>query len=121
MKAATDVQDPTEGFSLKEAAWDQVHVWSEICQKFLTWQNREILKACDPSAEKLEQHRSGLKWLLRFGRALYLAAADPDYPDKRVSRELRGRLVQLEHSWRMVHEPMPQAEAEKLLAELFPG
>src|SRR4051794_32412673 len=87
-----------EEFSFQQAAWDQVKRWSDICQKFLDWQRRQILPPHTSSAAKLEQHRDGLKWLLRFGRALYLTAADPDYPDKRISSELHGRLVQLEHS-----------------------
>lgn len=72
------------------------------------------------AAETIEQHRACLKWLLRFGRAIYLTAADPDYPDKRLSSELRGRLIQLEHSWRMVHERLPESEASQLLQEIFP-
>jgi hypothetical protein len=35
--------------------------------------------------------------------------------------ELKGRVIQLEHSWRMVHEPMPDAEGDPLLKEVFPG
>jgi len=114
------VQDSPEGFSLQQAAWQQVSRWSEICQKFLDWQKREIVGHERPSAGKMEQHRTDLKWLLRFGRAIYFTASDPDYPDKRLSSELRGRLLQLEHSWRMVHEQMPEAEAELLLREVFP-
>jgi len=93
---------------------------SGVCQAFLDWQTREILKPPAPSAEKLEQHRAGLKWLLRFGRAIYLTAADLDYPDRQVSSELNGRLIQLEHSWRLVHEPMPNSQAEQFLKETFP-
>ena len=29
-------------------------------------------------------------------------------------------LCQLEHSWRMIHEPLPEAEAEQLLKQVFP-
>ena len=71
--------------------------------------------------EKLEQHRLALKWMLRFARAIHLTAADPDYPDRRIADELEGRLLQLEHSWRMIHDPMTGAQAEKLLKEVFPG
>src|SRR2546423_3265003 len=91
-------QKTLEGFSMQQAAWQQVNHWSEICQEFLDWQMRDILGRQQPSVEKLEQHRADLKWLLRFGRAIYLTVSDPDYPDKRISSELRGRLIQLEHS-----------------------
>jgi hypothetical protein len=107
-------------FSLQQVAREQVQRWSDICQKFLDWQQREILEPRQAPPGKLEQHRDGLKWLLRFGRAIYMTTSDPDYPDKQISSELRGRLIQLEHSWRMVHQQMPEAEAEQLLKEVFP-
>src|SRR5437870_9252483 len=101
MKALSASQEPAaEEFSFQQAAWEQVERWSDICQKFLDWQRRHILSPHNPSAAKLEQHRGGLKWLLRFGRALYLTASDPDYPDKRIRSEehtselqSRGHLV----------------------------
>lgn len=110
----------TEGCSVQEFARETVEHWSDLCQNFLDRQRVEILTG-DPSPEKLEQHRMALKWMLRFARAIHLTAADPDYPDKRIADELEGRLLQLEHSWRMIHDLMPAAEAEKVLAELFPG
>jgi len=106
------------GFS-QQAAREQVRKWSERCQEFLDWQRREILDPHQPTKEKIEQHRDDLKWLLRFGRAIYVTI-DPDYPDKQISSELRGRLIQLERSWRMVYEQMPEGEAEQLLREIFP-
>ena len=93
--------------------------WSATCQRFLDWQRREIIER-EPSPENLEQHRAGLKWLLRFAKGIYLTASDPEYPDKGVADELKGRMLQLEHSWRMVHNRMPDGEAEKLLKEVFP-
>ena len=120
MNAVEVSTEASEGFSLQQAAREQVSQWSEVCQRFLDWQNREILEPSEPSAERLEEHRAGLKWLLRFGRALALTASDPDYPDKQISRELNGRLIQLEHSWRTVHERMPETEAASLLREVFP-
>ena len=113
-------QDTSSGFSVQQAVWEQVSHWSDVCQRFLDWQRSEILEAPEPSVQAIEQHRLCLKWLLRFGRAIYLTAADPDYPDKRLSSELRGRLAQLEHSWRIVHECMSQAEAEQVLGAVFP-
>ena len=75
----------------------------------------------EPSPEKLAQHRLALKWMLRFARAIHLNAADPDYPEKSIADELEGRLLQLEHSWRMIHERMPEVEAENLLQQVFPA
>src|SRR5262245_42644738 len=102
------VEETSEAFSVQQAARAQVSRWSEVCQRFLDWQSREILGRDRPSAKKLEKHRTDLKWLLRFGRAIYLTASDPDYPDKQIASELHGRLIQLQHSWRMIHEQMPR-------------
>jgi hypothetical protein len=113
-------QERTEGFPFEQLTWETVAQWSAVCQRFLDWQRRAILDI-EPSPEALAQHRNALRWLLRFARAIYLTASDPDYPDHRIAEELKGRLHQLEHSWRMVHDQMPDAEAEKLLAEFFPG
>jgi hypothetical protein len=120
MSAITVSKQPRNDPSSERFGQEAVAQWSALCQQFLDWQRREILDA-EPAPEKLEQHRTGLKWLLRFARALYLTAADPDYPDQRMANELKGRMLQLEHSWRMVHERMPEAEAEQLLREVFPG
>jgi hypothetical protein len=112
-------QEQAEGLSIDRLAGQAIQEWSASCQWFLDWQRSEIMHR-EPSLEKLERHRTVLKWLLRFAKAVYMTASDPDYPDKKAANELRGRLIQLEHSWRMVHEPMPAAEAEMFLREVFP-
>jgi hypothetical protein len=119
MSTLTASKEWAEGNSVQEFARETVEQWSELCQRFLDRQKIEIL-AGDPSPEKLEQHRLALKWMLRFARALHLTAADPDYPDKSIADELEGRMLQLEHSWRMVHERMPEEEADKVLQQVFP-
>ncbi len=94
--------------------------WSEKCQQFLDKQRSTIL-GVDPSPEVIAGHRTALRLLLTFGRSIYVSAASPDFPDKRLAHELEGRLIQLEHWWRMVHERMPRTEAERLLSEVFPN
>src|ERR1017187_2529252 len=120
MSTLTASKEWAEGSSVQEFARETVEQWSDLCQKFLDRQRAEILTG-DPLPIKLEQHRLALKWMLRFARAMHLTAADPDYPDKSIADELEGRLLQLEHSWRMIHERMPEAEAEKLLQQVFPA
>jgi len=119
MSTLTASKEWDEGSSVQEFARETVEQWSALCQRFLDRQRREILMG-DPSPEELERHRLALKWMLRFARAIHLTAADPDYPDKRIADELEGRLLQLEHSWRMIYERMPDAEAKKLLQQVFP-
>ncbi len=101
-------------------ARETVGQWSGICQRFLDRQHREIIEG-NPSADERQGHRTALKWLLRMTRMIYATAADPDYPDKAIATEIHGRLIQLEHSWRMTQEQMPEVEAEQLLREVFPN
>src|SRR6266436_4447147 len=119
MNAVTVAPEQAEEFPFQQATREEMDHWSALCQKFLDWQRSDILRR-DPSPQALDQHRTRLKWLLRFTKALYMTASDPDYPDKRIADELEGRLLQLQESWAMVHDRMPDAKAEKLLSEVFP-
>lgn len=73
----------------------------------------------EPSAKSRAEHRQSLKWLLRLTRLLHSLAADPEFPDRSLADELEGRLRQLDSSWRMFYEAIPEQQAEKLLAEVF--
>jgi hypothetical protein len=118
MNATGATGEKFETMSLEQLAREPAKQWSEICQWFLDRQRHEILEAT-PTAEKLREHRLALRMMLSFAKALYLTAADPEYPDKWIADELHGRLIQLQHSWRMIHEPMPEAECESMLREVF--
>jgi hypothetical protein len=123
MKAATiatDAGSTDEGITqwVREAVGE----FSKMCQHFMDHQNREILGQ-NPTEQQREAHRTALKWMLRVARLLYATAADPDYPDKAIASELHGRLIQLEHSWRISQAKMTaaeEAEADKLLHKIFP-
>jgi PAS domain-containing protein len=93
--------------------------WSGSCGRFLNWE-REHLILREPSAQDLAEHKQALRWLLQITRLYHAAVSDPEFPDRSAVKELHGRLLQLESSWRMFHEAMPEAEADKLLAEVFP-
>lgn len=104
-----------------EAAGTQAEIWSKICGEFMET-HRAFLEADQPSEELIHAHRTALKWMLRMTRMIECTVADPDYPDKRISDEIRGRLLQLEYSWDETHgNTMTKAESEKLLAQVFPG
>jgi hypothetical protein len=102
------VESQTE--SIRNFARESVTRWSELCQQFLDHR---------PTSEQMPDHLNTLKWLLRFARALHLTAADPEYPDRQIANELEGRLIQLEHYWLMLNNPMPESEADKLASEIF--
>jgi hypothetical protein len=74
----------------------------------------------EPSARDLAEHKQALRWLLQITRLFHAAVSDPEFPNRSVAKDLHGRLLQLESSWRMFHDALPKEEAEQLLSEVFP-
>jgi hypothetical protein len=111
---ATDAAD-----KLKKFTRECVRQFSQLCQEFFDFERRELLEK-SPSPADLEAHRTAVKWLLRSARALLTITSDPDFPDRSIAGELEGRLLQLEHAWRQFQEPISEAEADKVLAAVFP-
>ncbi len=106
--------------SLSDWTADRIHDWSGGCGRFLQWE-RDCLLLREPSPKERKEHKVALTWLLRLTRLLHAAVSEPDFPDRSASKELRGRLRQLQDSWQMFYEnPLTEGEANKLLAELFP-
>jgi hypothetical protein len=98
----------------------QIERWCDGCDSFVQWERDNILQG-HPSAELREQHRASLKLLLRLTRLFSAALSHPDSQDQASERMLGDALWKLEQSWKMIYEPLPEAEAEKLLAQVFPG
>ncbi len=107
------------GVDFQQFARDKAMEWSSLCHRFLDVTRTEILLG-HPSPETLAAHRAATKWLLRMARAIHMTAADPDFPDRGIAAEMEGRVIQLEHVWSQIHNPMPEAEADRLLREVFP-
>ena len=94
--------------------------WSRTCGKFLAWERQNILLV-EPSQKERAEHREALTWMLRLTKLYHFTASDPQFPEKDMEKELRGRLVQLEHSWAaLCDQSMTEVEADRLLAEVFP-
>jgi hypothetical protein len=74
----------------------------------------------EPSPKDQEIHKKNLKWLLRWSRLMHAMIVDVDFPERSLAQEVSGLILQLESSWRMIYDPMPDQEADKLLAEVFP-
>jgi hypothetical protein len=100
-------------------AVEQVQNWCEVIGRFIRWQTEHILRG-QPSSAVREDHRQGLKWFLRLTRLIYSVASDPDFPDKSLRSQLEAQMHQLETSWETFYNPMPEQEAERILAEAFP-
>lgn len=101
--------------------WARRHVrqWCELCDRFKDATRQTILARQATTAE-LEQHRSEMKLLLRITRLIHAEIADPDFPDRSLADDVAIRLRQMEDLWEIIHSPMPDAEADQLLREVFP-
>ena len=104
---------------LQAVAREHVDQLCALCSGFLCWEREEILKK-DPSPKEREEHRRTLKWLLQAARLLHSLVAAPDFPDRSARGSLEGVIWQLEESWKAIYEPMPDTQANLLLAEIFP-
>jgi len=78
-----------------------------------------MLKA-SPSSRQEEDHRQGLKWLLRLTKLIHSVASDPEFPDKSLLGQL-AQMCQLEESRELFYNRMPEAEAEMIFSEAFPN
>lgn len=105
--------------SLGQWTIGRVLEWSASCSRFLQWEHQHLVLE-QPSPQEFAEHKQALRWLLQITRLYHAAVSDPEFPDRSAVKELHGRLLQLESSWRMFHEAMPKAEADKLVAEVFP-
>ncbi len=109
---------PGEG--LHGIAREYVEQVTTAGDRFLRWERECILKR-EPSPKERQQHCATLKWLLRLTRLIHSMVADPDYPEPSARERLELQVWCLEQSWKIIYEPMPEAEANQLLAKIFPN
>src|SRR5438105_9075031 len=115
----TNQSSNESGEDLRAFAREYVDQLCSTSSRFLRWERQHILSK-DPSPKAREDHRQTLKWLLRAARLVYSLAADPDFPDSSSKDALEAVIWQLEQSWKAIYQPMPEEEANRLLAEVFP-
>ena len=107
--------------NLEQWAVEHTRRWTDVCGAFLVWERQRFLLG-DPTEDDKAVHRRSLEALLRGTRILYGLIADPNFRDRSLLKEFRGRLWQLEHSWGMFYDnPMTEQEADKLLEQYFPS
>ncbi|MEK7686333.1 MAG: hypothetical protein AAB466_13020 [Verrucomicrobiota bacterium] len=109
--------NPLEG--IEDWARRHTRQWCAMCDEFKEG-TRQTMLARQPSESELKQHRKGMKMFLRMTRLLHAEVADPDFPDRSLAAELTIRLRQMEDLWEMIHNPIPDDEADKLLRAVFP-
>ena len=106
--------------NFEQLAVDQVLQWCDVVDRFIQWQSQHLLRS-RPTPKQQEDHRQGLKWLLRLTRLIHSVASDPEFPDKSLLSQLEAQMRQLEESWELFYNQIPAPEAEKILAEAFPN
>jgi hypothetical protein len=85
---------------------------------FRQW-TREHLMIREPSLTDVKQHDQVCKWFIRLLRWVQLALTEPDFPDKSLAEEVSFVIRRLTEDWEMIHNPMSEAEARKLIPDLF--
>ncbi len=92
----------------------------ELCNEFRDWEHQKIILG-SPDAATLAEHKKALRHLSKYARMIHDQLTDPASPGRSLARELDIRISQLEDSYKLIHEPLPAAEAEELLARYFPN
>ena len=103
----------------QELTHKMVQMCVRACHAFLDWERSDFINA--PDGKTRLKHRQTLTKLLRLTRLLLAEALDPEYPDPTSAAELEAVIWKLNESWESFYHAMPEAEAEKLLQEYFPG
>jgi len=123
MNAAATRDDTSEdsvvGSLSHWAALNTVENWAKAVDRFRRWERKEIIEK-EPSLKDLERHRREGAWFIRWTRFVQTMLMDPEFPVRECAPEVEGRLIQLEQAWETIHDPMPDAEAEAILKQVFP-
>jgi hypothetical protein len=98
-------------------AWFEV--WIKLANDFRLWEREELIEKT-PSAETLATHKKTAATLIRSAHLMQSLMEDPEYPIREFLAAVQGKLLQLQDSWDMIHNPMPDQEADRLLTEIFP-
>jgi hypothetical protein len=85
---------------------------------FRRW-TREHLILREPNEAELKEHDRVCKTLIRVLQFGQIAVSDPVFPDKSLAEEVAFTIRRLTEDWEMLHNPMPEAEATKLIPDLF--
>jgi hypothetical protein len=98
-------------------AWFEI--WIKLANDFRQWEREELIEKT-PSVGTLATHKKTAATLIRSAHLMQSLMEDPEYPIREFLPAVQGKLMQLQDSWDMIHNPMPDEEADRLLAEIFP-
>jgi hypothetical protein len=98
-------------------AWFEV--WIKLASDFRQWERKELIEKT-PSSETLARHKKTAATLIRSAHLMQSLMEDPERAIRDFLPQVQGKLLQLQDSWDMIHNPLPDEEADRLLAEIFP-
>ncbi len=96
-----------------------LQAWVNACNHFRQWERKEVIKK-RPSPETMAQHKKFVTIFIRSAHILQALMDDSDYPAREFLPEIQGKLLQLEDSREMIHNPISEEEADHILKEVFP-
>jgi hypothetical protein len=110
-----------DGFSdiLGEMSRRNVETTLAACDQFRRWHRTNFILE-EPSAEQRSKHANDIRVLLMTLRWVQATVADPGTGARDLLPRVETMIRLLEDCWQNVHEPIDEAAAQKLLAEVFP-
>ena len=95
-----------------------VNQWLKMCHQFMAWHRKHILESEPTEQDHINEERI-LPWLIRGARTLHAQMLDPNWPHPELAGDVEISLWQLEQAWVQTHNPMSEAQADLILAEVF--
>jgi len=93
--------------------------WTEECNRFLLWERQEMILK-DPSPATKACHRRSLEFLLKMTDNMQKAVSEPELFEAKLQSNLAVLHQRLLVSWEKFYNPMPEEEADRILARIFP-
>ena len=97
----------------------EVEAWSIARRNLFEWQKEHLLVE-KPDPEMLALNKKALDRMIFHGQVFSLATSRGDFPDRALADEVHANLWALRELYQMFHDPMEPAEADRILAQVFP-
>lgn len=104
----------------KSIAIEYIQKWLDNCDSFATWHYDAFCRR-EPTSEEVRARDRQLSYLIHTTALLHSQTVDPNFQERELRDALEATQRQLQLIWDMDHNPMPDADADKLIAELFPA
>ena len=93
--------------------------WSRCINDLNRWEDEHLL-VDNPGPESHARHKKIVERLMFFGQLCALVTSHPEFDDSETAGMVFATQQVLRDKLRMFHHPMDQAEADHILAEVFP-